>query len=129
WSAPVDTGLIAAQSSHNLLCTSRGLLVLTHNPSAPPLRTPLTMRVSADEGRTWGPPLTIAQVTPPAPDDPVWGRQVSYPSVAELPDGTLVVVWADLVLSNDHQSGVIRAARVQLDESAHPEHQESTQSN
>ena len=115
WSAPVMSDMIAAQTSHNLFCTSKGVLVLTHNASRPPLRTPLTLRTSLDEGRTWSDPIVLDEVESADEKDVFWSRQVTYPSVIELSDGTLAIVWAKLEISNRRQSGVIRCARVKLE--------------
>jgi predicted neuraminidase len=115
WSKPRQTDLPATSSSHHLMCTSGGLLVLTHNPSEPPARSPLTLRTSRDAGRTWGEPLILDQVDPADQSQGIWSRQVCYPSAVELNDGTLAVVWARLELSNRHQSGVIYAARVSVE--------------
>ncbi len=116
WDPPHKTDMVAAGASHNLLALKDGHLVLTHCESAPPLRSPLTMRISADEGTTWGPPAVLAQVDPPTPDGHVWGRQVTYPSVIQLGDGTLVAVWAKIELSADSQSGIIESAKVRVDQ-------------
>jgi predicted neuraminidase len=109
WSVPEKTGLPATSSSHNLFRTRDGTLVLTHNPSPPPLRFPLTMRVSRDDGATWGQPAVIADRPAQA-----GGWQVSYPSVAELPDGTWLVVWTQIKSSPGELYGDIQAARVVL---------------
>jgi len=88
-------------------------LVLTHNPSTPPLRTPLTLRLSSGDGNSWGKPVTLAEVALP-----ITGRthQVAYPSLAELPGKMLVVVWTEIVsLDEDHAYGDIHSARVQVD--------------
>ena len=112
WAAPERQDLSATSSSINLFCTSTGKLLLTHNPTKPPLRTQLTMRESDDEGRTWKTPILVAQIEPPTAGDVEWSRQVCYPSVCELPDGTLLLAWARITLSADNQSGVICCARV-----------------
>jgi alpha-L-rhamnosidase len=114
WSAPERTEMVAAAASHNLFRTRDGRLVLTHDACRPPLRTPLTLRASSDGGETWGEPVVLAEVPVPQAGDDVWGRQATYPSVAELPDGALIVVWAEIVLSDTAQYGDIRAARVEL---------------
>ncbi|MBM3738131.1 MAG: exo-alpha-sialidase [Acidobacteria bacterium] len=113
WSVARDTGMAAGATSHNLLRLRDGRLVLTHNPSTPPLRTPLTMRVSADDGDTWGEPLVLAeaQLRAAAADR---GRQVAYPSAAELPDGTIAVVWTQLSMSDEEMTGDIWSARVRV---------------
>jgi predicted neuraminidase len=112
WSTPEKTELDAAASSSNLFCLSDGRLVLTHGPCKPNYRTPLTIRLSADDGATWGPPLLLAEVKDLPSKDKAWQRQVTYPSVAQLDDGTLVVVWTDIGVNDDAQHGNIWAAQV-----------------
>ena len=114
WSIAEKTEIVAGQSSHHLLRLRDGRLVLTHNASPPPNRTPLTLRVSVDDGASWGDPLKLAEIAVPGKDEAIWGRQVTYPSVVELADGTLVVVWAELILGNSVQFGDIRSARVRV---------------
>jgi predicted neuraminidase len=114
WSEPVKTDMLAAASSNNLFRLKDGHLLLTHDESTPPLRSPLTMRISSDDGETWSDPYILAQIPAPKENDVDWGRQVSYPSVVQLKDGTLVVVWARLILSDDKQYGDIECARIKL---------------
>lgn len=114
WSAAERTELIGAASSSNIFCTSDGRLVLTYNSSSPE-RTELSLRVSDDAGKTWSGSLVIAEVEQPAEGDEVYSRQVCYPSVCELDDGALRIVWADIEVSPKIQSGVIRSALVRLD--------------
>lgn len=114
WLPPEKQELPAATSSASLICTSAGKIVLTHNPTKPPLRTELTMRVSDDGGRTWSAPLTVAEIEAATDSQTVWSRQVCYPSVCELPDGSLLVVWARIELGVENQSGTIDSARVRL---------------
>ncbi len=112
WSDAQEMGLVAAAASHNIMTTTSGYVVLTHNACKPPLRTPLTMRVSDDEGTSWGQPLVLAKVTPPEKGGEVFSRIVCYPSVAELPDNVLIAVWTEIEMSATSQWGVIHAARV-----------------
>ena len=114
WSAPEKTGMVAAGASHNLLRLRDGRLLLTHDES-PRNRTPLTLRLSSDQGESWTEPVTLAEVSLPPEGDPVWGVQVTYPSAVQLPDGVVVVVWAYIVLSDAAQYGDIRAARIRVE--------------
>jgi len=114
WSEPVDSGLVAAASSHSIVSTRDGRVLLTHNPCKPPHRTPLTIRVSHDAGTTWGEPLVLATVKPPVKGEAAWSRSVCYPSVTELSDRTILVVWTRIEMEATRQSGVIHAARVRL---------------
>ncbi|MEO7652192.1 MAG: sialidase family protein, partial [Bryobacteraceae bacterium] len=114
WAASTKTDIVAARASHSILRTRDGRLVLTHDECPPPNRTPLTVRVSNDDGESWSAPFTLTDVPVPKPGDKVWGRQVTYPSATELRDGTLGVVWADLSMADDSQAGEIRFARVKI---------------
>jgi Neuraminidase (sialidase) len=113
WSPAMRTALRAASASANVIRLGDGRLVLTHDEN-PRYRTPLTLRVSSDEAKTWSEPILVADTLVPDPDDPIWSAQVTYPSATELPDGTVVVVWANIVLADAEQFGDIRSARVQL---------------
>lgn len=115
WSEPSQTQMTATSSSHFLLNTTTGLLILIHNPSPPPARTSLSLRISSDAGASWGEPLEIDRVEPSKDEESFWSRQVCYPSAVELADGTVAVVWAKLDIGNRHQSGVIHAARVRIE--------------
>jgi predicted neuraminidase len=112
WSTPEKTVIEAAASSSNLFCLTDGRLVLTHGPCKPSYRTPLTMRLSSDDSVTWGPILQLAEVKNPPSRDKAWQRQVTYPSVAQLDDATLVVVWTDIGISDEAHYGNIWAAQV-----------------
>ena len=114
WSAPEQTKIAAATTSHNIFRSSNGRLLLTLNEAPPNVRTPLTMRVSKDDGGTWGAPLELDAVVVPKEGDSVWAREVSYPSVAELKDHTVIVVWAKLIISDTEQYGDIEAVRIQV---------------
>ena len=74
----------------------------------------MTVRVSDDDGETWAEPFTLAEISAPGTDNDAYTRQVTYPSVAELSDGSLVVVWAKISISGTEQSGKIRCARVAI---------------
>ena len=45
-------------------------------------------------------PFKLAEVVVPRAKETVWSRQATYPSVAELADATLVIVWTDLSMSD-----------------------------
>lgn len=83
-------------------------------PEPPPNRTPLTTRLSSDEGRTWGEPLTVAEGNVNAGVAGAWDRQVAYPSATELADGTVGIVWTAITLAPDIQAGVIHFAKVKV---------------
>jgi BNR repeat-like domain len=113
WSLAKKTGLTATPTSANLIRLRDGRLVLTHDEN-PHYRTPLTVRVSSDDGATWGEPRVLAETFIPDKKDPIWSAQVTYPSAAELPDGSIVVVWANIIMADSEQYGDIRAARVRV---------------
>ena len=113
WSTPEKLDIAAANTSHNLFHLKDGRLLLTNNESRH-RRTPLTLRVSADEGNTWSDAFKLTEVTIPPEGDPIWDRQVSYPSVAQLADGSVIVVWSEIILGDDEQYGDIRSARVSV---------------
>jgi len=114
WSEPAKMGIPAGNSSNNLLRLRDGRLLLTYN-SVPPDRTHLSIRLSEDDGVTWGEPLLLAQTDEATDEDEFWSKQVCYPSAVELPDGVVVVVWADIELSRLWQPGVIQSARVVIE--------------
>jgi Neuraminidase (sialidase) len=114
WSEPQRAELAANTSSHNLFRLADGRIALTHGPCAPSKRTELTMRLSDDDGATWGEPLLLANVDPVKAGEATWDREVTYPSVAQLKDGTLVVVWTWIESSQDAQWGAIQSARVRV---------------
>lgn len=115
WSPLIKTDMPAAASSHNLLRLRDGRLLLTHNPTKPPLRTQLTARISADEGATWGEPVEISRVEPAGEDEEVYSRQVAYPSAVQLPDGSVIVVWTQISISPTEQYGNIQCARLRVE--------------
>jgi len=119
WSDPERTELVAAASSSNVFCTTGARLLLTYNSSAPE-RTELSMVESVDGGRSWSRPLSLAEIAAPTDDDEVYSRQVCYPSVCELDDGALRVVWAEIEVSPKLQSGIIQSARVRLSGGSDP---------
>jgi predicted neuraminidase len=114
WSEPQRSAMAANTSSHNLFRLADGRIALTHGPCEPSKRTLLTLRVSADDGATWGEPLALAEVEPATAGESTWDREVTYPSVAQQKDGTLVVVWTWIQSSQESQWGVIQSARVRV---------------
>ena len=109
WSAPEKTGLTSTSSASHLLCTRDGTLVLTYNPGPTPLRFPLIMRTSHDEGVTWSEPTLLA-------DRPakVGGWSICYPTLTELADGTLIAIWAQIKSAPGELYGDIHSARIRI---------------
>jgi len=95
---------------HSLLLASlTALQAAEHNPGPTPLRFPLLIRTSRDEGLTWSEPTLLA-------DRPakVGGWSICYPTLTELPDGTLAAIWAQIKGSPGELYGDIHAARIVL---------------
>lgn len=109
WSTAEDTGLASTSCASHLLCTRDGTLVLTYNPGPVPHRFPLLIRTSRDEGATWSEPALLADRPGKAS-----GWSICYPTLAELPDGTLVAVWAQKKDSPGELYSDIHSARIAL---------------
>jgi predicted neuraminidase len=109
WSAPEKTGLTATSSASHLLCTRDGTLVLTYNPGPTPMRFPLIMRTSHDEGVTWSEPTLLAD----RPEQ-VGGWDICYPTLTELTDGTLIAIWAQIKGAPGVLYGDIHSARIRI---------------
>ncbi len=79
-----------------------------------PLRFPLHIRTSRDEGVTWSEPTLLA-------DRPakVGGWSICYPTLTELVDGTLVAIWAQKKDSADESYSDIHSARITLSNKMH----------
>lgn len=109
WSETAKIGLTSTSSASHLLRTRNGTLVLTYNPGPEPLRFPLFIRTSRDEGVTWSEPTLLA-------DRPakVGGWSICYPTLTELVDGTLVAIWAQKKDSADQSYSDIHSARINL---------------
>jgi predicted neuraminidase len=86
WSTPVSSALTGSNTPtalwRNEKTPSEIIAVWNNNPLN---RWPLVSALSKDGGRTWTKPSIIAQP----------GRQVSYPGITQLTDGTLVSVWQE----------------------------------
>lgn len=114
WEEPFASNFVGAASSHALYRMKDGRVILIYNESEPPKRSPLVIRVLDQDNMTWGEPYILAEVGPAPEGDNAWSRQVSYPSATELSDGTLVVVWTEITIAPDKQSGKIQSARIKL---------------
>jgi hypothetical protein len=110
WSDAEQTDLTANESSYCLYHLHDGRIALAYNPCAPHVRTPLVLRFSDDCACTWSQPLVIDEIAL-AQDTP--GRcAVTYPSLAENPDGELVVVWAHYWVTEKEHCGDICFAQI-----------------
>ena len=83
--------------------------MVTYNPGPDPLRFPLVIRLSHEEGKTWSEPTLLA-------DRPakVGGWFVCYPTLTELADSTLIAIWTQINSSPGELYGDIRSARIVL---------------
>jgi len=112
WTEAKPSEFEAAKSSHALYRTRAGRILFAYNACSTYLRSPLVLRVLNQKDMTWSQPVKLAEMLPPATDDKVWFRQVCYPSITELSDGTALVVWTEIKYSELEQTGRIRSARV-----------------
>ena len=112
WKKPFASEFDAAAASHALFRTKAGKILLAYDACKPPLRSPLVLRALDQKTMSWGDPIQVAEIE--APKAPFWSTQVAYPSIAELADGTIVVVWAEIGVSPDVQYGKIKCARLKL---------------
>jgi predicted neuraminidase len=109
WSGPTKSGLTATSSASQILCLRDGTLVLAVNPGPTPLRFPLEVRVSRDEGKTWSAPGLLAD----RPEKKS-GWSTCYPSLVELPDGLVAAVWTQIKSSPGELHGDIVSARFRV---------------
>jgi len=91
WLMLPRTDLPNPGSGLDMIKLSTGHLVVAYNDSATE-RTPLVAAVSADEGETWSSPKTIEGGP----------GQLSYPSLAEGPDGLIHCTYSDRVEAIKH---------------------------
>lgn len=109
WSPPEKTGLNATTSASHLLCLRDGTLVLTSHPGPIPYRSPLIVRISRDEGQTWSAPATLA-IRPRQGS----GWSTCYPTLTELPDGTVAAIWTRIKSSPGEVFGDIFMTRIRI---------------
>ncbi|MEE8170439.1 MAG: sialidase family protein [Phycisphaerae bacterium] len=84
WTLSKREDLLNPGAGLHLLRHSSGSFILAYNDHAT-RRSPLVVRVSRDEGRTWGPPRVISEGE----------GQRSYPTLAETPDGRIHLVFTE----------------------------------
>ncbi|NBV85158.1 MAG: exo-alpha-sialidase [Verrucomicrobia bacterium] len=97
WSVPHSIEVWGLPSQ--LLKLRDGRLLMSYGYRRKPFGN--QVRVSVDNGKTWGEPLTISE-------DGAYG-DLGYPSTVELADGTLLTVWYEHLANND--KAVLRQAR------------------
>ncbi len=88
WSAPVPSALPGHNTPTALyrLANSHEIVAVWNN--SPLTRYPLSVAISADNGKSWSTPRIIARTE---------GLQVSYPGITQTSAGTLVAVWQQAV--------------------------------
>ncbi|MCX8157550.1 MAG: glycoside hydrolase [Verrucomicrobiae bacterium] len=100
WSVPHPIGVWGLPS--HLLRLRDGRLLMTYGYRRAPFGN--QARLSEDAGKTWSAPLTISADGHHA--------DLGYPSTVELPNGTLLTVWYELMAGSSR--AVLRQARWQL---------------
>jgi alpha-L-fucosidase len=88
WTPATRTTLQAHNSPAALWRLRNGAIVVVWNQS-PTKRYPLVAAYSLDDGSSWSKPRLIADIERNAQD----GFEISYPSVTEAPDGTILVTY------------------------------------
>ncbi len=83
WAPPIDSGFPNPGSPATLLRLGSGRLVLVYNDSNE-TRSPLSITISADEGRTWHPPRVLV----------AGSGSYAYPTAVQTPDGLIHIVYS-----------------------------------
>jgi len=110
WSEPEQTRIVANSSSYCLYRLHDGRIALAYNPCPRRVRTPLVVRFSEDEARSWSGPFALDQIALPRG---VPGRgAVTYPSLTENGQGDLAAVWARYWVTEREHCGDICFARL-----------------
>jgi hypothetical protein len=84
WSPPRPSSLTGHNTPTGLWRLDRSDEIIAIWNNSPVNRRPLSVAISGDGGRTWSPPRNVAVSD---------GPQVSYPSITQAKDGTIVAVW------------------------------------
>lgn len=114
WQPVQKQDMIATSSSHSIYRLHDGRIALTHNPCKPGrVRSPLTIRLS-DDGYHWGKSLVLDESLQPGADNDYWSCQVCYPSVYQLEDEAVIVVYTEINVGNLSQYGNINCIRIKL---------------
>lgn len=110
WSKAEQTDIAANFSAHYLYRLRDGSIALAYNPCQPRVRTPLVVRFSNDEAKSWSEPLILDEITLP---EGIPGHcAVTYPSMAENADGDLVAVWSRYWITDEEHCGDICFAQL-----------------
>lgn len=105
WSAPRPSSLTAHNSPPALWRLDGSPDIAVAWDDSPTGRTPLTVALSRDGGSRWSPPRVIVASQ---------GPEVSYPSVAQAKDGTLLVVWQQQLAHGGREIRIARMNRAWL---------------
>jgi predicted neuraminidase len=100
WDTPRESSLTAHNSPAALWKIDGSSEVLVTWNNSPTGRTPLAAALSSDNGRSWSEPKVIVDTHGP--------YQVSYPSAVQAKDGTIIVVWQQVLPQGGRE---IRMAR------------------
>ncbi len=92
WTVPEPTGFCG--SPPHLLLHSSGAVILSYGRRKLPYRE--CARISHDGGVTWSEELVLNDQSP--------HEDMGYPCTAELPDGSLITVYYQMVPGDDHPS-------------------------
>ena len=110
WSKAAQTDMVANNSSHCLYRMRDGRIALAYNPCEPQIRSPLVLRISDDDAKTWSEPLVLDEIDLSEEASGRWA--VCYPSLAENADGDLVAVWARYWVTATEHCGDICFAQI-----------------
>ncbi|KQC10945.1 MAG: hypothetical protein APR62_10895 [Smithella sp. SDB] len=83
WSEPKDSGFLNPASASQMIRLANGHLVLVYNDSAT-VRRPLSIAISADDGRTWPYRKVLKDGT----------DTFSYPFAVQAPDGIIHILYS-----------------------------------
>lgn len=95
WSLAARTKIAAPETAHYLYRLKDGRILLAYNDH-PTQRTALSIRISRDGGKTWGLPTLIDACTLQIEPDIEEYTEVAYPTVTQLSNGNLGMVWSDI---------------------------------
>ncbi len=102
WAKPKPSGYEGFNTPAALLRLGGGAILRVWNLS-PTVRYPLVASVSRDECKTWTTPRTIVTRTKDQNGVPSFDT-ACYPSIAQAPDGTILVVWWEVHAGKHHMS-------------------------
>lgn len=106
WTVPRPSALTAHNSPAALWRLDGSHDIVAVWDDSPTRRTPLVAALSADNGKTWSQPRVIATGLDQ--------QQVSYPSVVQAADGTIVVVWQQQLATRERDIRIARFSRAWL---------------